>query len=651
MIRTVKKALNNLGTRDISKVLKKIDKYHYVSFDIFDTLIKRDVPDPRDVFNLIEKKNGFEGFCARRIEAEIKARQESAYEEVTLKEIYDYFPEEVREQYATAEIEIEKQLCIRNEVMYQVFRSCISDGKKVVLTTDMYLPQKTIEEILEGVGITGYHKLFVSGSIKRTKASGNLYTYVTEALKIKPEQLIHIGDSFRSDYIMALKKRVMAVKIPRKVVNCCFYSKDHSIYDSYLSQFISNHVASMKDDYYARFGYECLGPLLYGFINWMHQDAKRCGVKRIYFLSRDGYIMKCAYEEMRLQEDIPCEYFEASRRSLRIPFLRSISSREDLVDELMMPLYTSIGEVLNVLGLNADEYEDVVIACDIKMDAVYRWEQLKSSPQFDHLLDKLSEAIFRNSDSEMKAFERYIRQFSFEERVAIVDIGWRGSMQKYLSVCLNGLKIPSTIYGYYLGLSHDSIENLKGEKYTAKGYLFDCLNSGIDISDNQAYSGLLESFFLEPKGSVERYVINKDSGLCELIRSPYEYEFEKETEENIQSIQINAIEFIRDIKCNPIETIMKKGDKATYERRMLSLLRNPKRRDVEKFGNIPFYNNGKRNKLASPEPLVVYFHHPRKLLSDFGESKWKTGFMRALCRIPLNYYYILRLMLKRRYHQ
>ena len=33
-----------------------IDKFEYVSFDIFDTLVKRCVTNPHDVFDLVDRK-------------------------------------------------------------------------------------------------------------------------------------------------------------------------------------------------------------------------------------------------------------------------------------------------------------------------------------------------------------------------------------------------------------------------------------------------------------------------------------------------------------------------------------------------------------------------------------------------------------------
>lgn len=79
----------------IEKIMKKIEGYQYVSFDLFDTLIKRNVQKSDDVFRLIENQgiekygNRLEGFYRKRVEAEKMERlQERGGKEVTLHGIY-----------------------------------------------------------------------------------------------------------------------------------------------------------------------------------------------------------------------------------------------------------------------------------------------------------------------------------------------------------------------------------------------------------------------------------------------------------------------------------------------------------------------------------------------------------------------------------
>ena len=63
--------------------------------------------------------------------------------------------------------------------MVNIFDKAKLLGKHVILASDMYLPKKTIEEILEQCGISGYEKIYLSCEQKSDKKSGELF------LKIK----------------------------------------------------------------------------------------------------------------------------------------------------------------------------------------------------------------------------------------------------------------------------------------------------------------------------------------------------------------------------------------------------------------------------------------------------------------------------------
>lgn len=72
MLQQVKDKLNTASSIDVASIINQIEKYDIVSFDIFDTLLKRNVKNPTDVFEYIENKHNKADFCERRIAAEKK---------------------------------------------------------------------------------------------------------------------------------------------------------------------------------------------------------------------------------------------------------------------------------------------------------------------------------------------------------------------------------------------------------------------------------------------------------------------------------------------------------------------------------------------------------------------------------------------------
>ena len=141
-----------------------------VSFDIFDTLIKRNVREATDVFSLLEKeyidKFGHAAPIKKwRIVAEKEANKRSSYNEVNLDEIYqalESLPEEERNWLKETEVELELRITQRNNSLFDVYQWCLAHGKKIILISDMYLPLDVVEEIVKNAGYHGYAKIYLS---------------------------------------------------------------------------------------------------------------------------------------------------------------------------------------------------------------------------------------------------------------------------------------------------------------------------------------------------------------------------------------------------------------------------------------------------------------------------------------------------------
>ena len=108
---------------DTNKILNRLCKYDYVSFDIFDTIVKRDVTSPFEVFSLVEKTYNkthavpISGYKESRCAAEKEAREKSGYFEITLDEIYERLPYEndLRDELKNIEIDTEYRVCVPNK--------------------------------------------------------------------------------------------------------------------------------------------------------------------------------------------------------------------------------------------------------------------------------------------------------------------------------------------------------------------------------------------------------------------------------------------------------------------------------------------------------------------------------------------------------
>ena len=63
-----------------------------------------------------------------------------------------------------------------------------------------------------------------------------------------------------------------------------------------------------RSEYYS-FGFTRFGPFLYGFVRWLNKELLKKGYDRIFFFSRDGYMMKKAFEIIN-DGSVAAEYVE-----------------------------------------------------------------------------------------------------------------------------------------------------------------------------------------------------------------------------------------------------------------------------------------------------------------------------------------------------
>ena len=178
--------------------------YDVISFDVFDTLLLRQVNRPKDVFSILEKEHHLPGFARDRELSEHLAREtkftaEGTYE-VTIDDIYRMPAMRAygtQDELTEMELEEEKHCCYANPAMLELFERLCLAGKSVVVTSDMYLHTEFIRELLDNCGYRGIDAYFISGDYGAGKGSGGLFSAVQEYAG--GHRAVHIGDNFFGD--------------------------------------------------------------------------------------------------------------------------------------------------------------------------------------------------------------------------------------------------------------------------------------------------------------------------------------------------------------------------------------------------------------------------------------------------------------------
>ena len=457
----------------MDKVLKeKIDQVDVVSFDLFDTLIVRACKKPTDVFRLMEKLDGHEGFTKARIEAEQEARkemQEDGRGEVTLDDIYKKMPQRLQSLCAE-EIAWEKRLSQPDPQMKGVYEACREMKKRIILTSDMYLPQSVIENLLEAAGYEGYEKLYLSSTCGCQKASGKLYDLVQKELG--DVRILHIGDNAFTDGEMARKagwdSYVILPLLFREgeIRHAAYFGvlngyEDKSLIPSLLEGLISLRHASGEHDYWEDFGYQYAGVMALGYVNWLADEFKKAHLHRIYFMMRDGYIFQKLFE--KLYPDYESQSIYGSRTMFLLPGMES---------------YDDIR--LHITGIHRQGLTPRRCYERLAIDDDALWQAFEASfPDLDRTLH--DEEDFAEVDAFFEEHEAKLRTIGQEQRsvlidyfesiglfdgpCAIVDVGWKGSMLRGIEkLCkLEGRIVQ--LEGYYLGTHPSDLSGLSVHTY------------------------------------------------------------------------------------------------------------------------------------------------------------------------------------------
>ena len=284
----------------IEDILKETEKYDAVSFDVFDTLLIRDVMKPVDVFRLSYGELG----RYIRIISEMFARKASKTGEVTLEDI-----DRKCLFSCQNELSIEQEVCRANPKIKKVYDELKKQGKKMFAVSDMYLAGKTISELLHNAGYD--LPVIVSCENGCDKSSGKLFQLLLEQYSLTPSQIVHIGDSRTSDYEGAEKAQINSILID-KHTNQLAYTR-YSKKNHELAAFINHGICEEKDPV-EKLGYEIIGPIILAFCQWVHEKYEENRFERLYFLARD---MRFAYEAYRaLYPDDDARYLCVSRKSL-----------------------------------------------------------------------------------------------------------------------------------------------------------------------------------------------------------------------------------------------------------------------------------------------------------------------------------------------
>ena len=452
-----------------------------VVFDIFDTLLTRPLLEPEDIKTLIARQAGDaagQAYKRFRVEAEIRARQRKG-RDVGLEEIYrelaalSGLPEEEMAALRRLEEGLEYAAVKPRRQAIELLNLATAAGKQVVLASDMYLPRTVIEKMLADHGVSGWHKLYLSNDCGLRKDEGRLYPHMMAEEQVKVEQMAVVGDNERSDLQIpgdmgmtpchVLRPLELARAVPRlePLVETVLATDDIHTRTA-LGMILRRHFDPLFFDRFDpaslfpvpaphTIGHAILGPIVLSFVQWLGKQAKKDGVERLYFLSREGKFLKQAHDRWHAGEaqQPQSAYLVLSRRAVVVPMIQDLddvlkiaSTQKYYPNSLTSFLYERFGIKLTEAEL-AGIYDQKIWSKGklVESNGVDNVQHLQP------LLKFLFERIHRQGQDELPGLMKYLEEIGLNDscRLAVVDIGYSATIQGRLNRLLN-----RHVHGYYL---------------------------------------------------------------------------------------------------------------------------------------------------------------------------------------------------------
>lgn len=597
--------------------------YPAVAFDVFDTLIHRDVPAPTDVFVWMEHHGlAPAGFAAARIAAEGEVRAAAAGE-VTLAQIYAR--PGLSGQDPAAELSAEETLCTADSAMHAFYERCLDRGQKVYAVSDMYLPAAAVRALLERCGYSRWDGIFVSSEYGVQKRSGKLFAAFLRQTGLRAGQVLFFGDDRRADQLGAALAGIRSVHTPGRPPLPAYLPRPACDSQRTVDAWLSNHVAEHTDPQ-EQFGFSVLGPLAVSFAAWLKQQCDAQPGGRLVFLARDMYLMQQA---CRLAGARDTAYLRVSRQSLAPALLMRPMTPEtlELLADTLPRQVLTVDQILAFCG-----FDPGTALPDCPGDRTVDLHVRPLPTPVQRLLQEVS-ALSRTPVGEpvrqsAAAVRAYLHPFELTKPgTLLVDIGSGGTTQRVLQELCGG-----NIRGLYLACDERLHRYLRPEQ--AQVYLFDGRPAPLWFWMSQP---LLEYLISEPCGAT--------LGYRQTPQGPMPLQEQVTPPGTLLAVQRGTLRFAADWAAGPHTGLTL--DPADAVAPFLAMARRPRLREAACFGDFTL-EDGVRFRLAAPRPWGEYLRHPARLAQDFAGSRWKVGFLRRLFRLPLPYDMVYALLKGRR---
>jgi FMN phosphatase YigB (HAD superfamily) len=470
-----------------------------VSFDLFDTLLIRRTHNPDLVKpqvarfiaakaqergirltweNVQKKRDAIEN--EQRLEtAKQFEDHEACYPQFMSRLLREIFLEDspgLLEEVTSYEVTVENAMLVPRGELVRWLRELKGSGKRILVMSDVYLPASFLEKLIEHAGFLDcVDSVHSSADTFLAKASGTAFAMLKDRFGLDYSQWLHIGDNPHSDGLRPSEKGIAAL-ILRDAMEKKRRSLERRYYNYsqgrpfWRGRSVQQLMLPLEDEnipqeelYCA--GYTFLAPLLGGFVQGILEKMEEYSLPRVYFFSREGWLLQKIWDRVvprlrpagRLPEQ---SYLYVSRLALAGASCAYQGLTRTNADIVFLPKGNrDFRDVCRIFNLSVQplipQLERFKLLADTPLTPIYQGFVPENRIRFNEMLD---DAFFQDEvRSQTKpandALQLYLEDQGFfnQKDVALVDIGWLGTIQRFLYDAVKHRKDAPRFHGLLFG--------------------------------------------------------------------------------------------------------------------------------------------------------------------------------------------------------
>ena len=302
------------------------------------------------------------------------------------------------------------------------------------------------------------------------------------------------------------------------------------------------------------YGYEFLGMAYTAYIHRAIEKIQQYGIDHVVFVAREGYLFKKIYDILiqampaGIRNEVTTTYAYLSRMSTFLASAPQLTTREIVIFNYRATP-GGLGKMLKYIGLPQEAFASLAATHGLDFDQpiTNHWDDPALLAFLnDPSVQSLVKHYHQQSHDNLRAYLEQCHFFGKNRKVALIDIGWDGTIQDNLVRAFNHLPTFPLLHGLYFG-RREFKAFLKFSSSFSNGLIFDTRELSVHEKSPSNCVELFEKGAGAPHASTLGYERSESGTVRPIFRSAHSPSRQEEITGNlaVAVMQQGILDFAR----------------------------------------------------------------------------------------------------------